>query len=436
MRRTDEGTLIALRAFGQGIFKLLLGEDDLLLELSTLGLDCQCGPDGNLACFHRIKNGNARGLKAYQILNNGIGRIIGPVGKSQHDLIVGGNDGDVPCLAVFQHIAVDALLVNHNRIHNSGAYHLSPPAHGSGDLGLGSQIGRDLGWPAGLGNPGEINGCAAYAANIDLIPEVIVLSVDHSFGACCQIVAVGYENCFVLIQGAHADLYQWGIGCTTWHVIGHCLQHVADLFAQGVDHAAMQGFRFKVLIETFLAGVGGSQKLNYLLLAVLQCFTEVLQGLGLDSKNSAGKGRVHQNLAAHIELHVPEFIQAPVVQVSAVSSMGAGSHEDCNQYNFAAGAGHINAAGTLLVAGQIARPIGTERACIIRRRVHDLVPVADLEVPVTERSYIGFGEGAHRLVPFILFLNDSAYVDLDVLHVLNRETALSCCHRNLSLLFL
>jgi len=76
----------------------------------------------------------------------------------------------MPLLAVLQHIAEHALLIHNHSVHDSGPDHLSPPAHGSGHLGLGSQVGGNPGGSAGLSDPGEINGGAAYAADIDLVP--------------------------------------------------------------------------------------------------------------------------------------------------------------------------------------------------------------------------------------------------------------------------
>jgi len=139
-------------------------------------------------------------------------------------------------------------------------------------------------------------------------------------------VTVGDKNALILIQGAHADLYQGGVGCAAGHVISHGLQHVADLLAQGVDHAAVQGLGLEVHIESFLTGVSSCQELHDLFLTVLQGLAEVLEGLGLLAQDGAIKGSVHQDLAAHIEWHISELVQTPVVQVPAVSSMGAGSH--------------------------------------------------------------------------------------------------------------
>ncbi|OPX76512.1 MAG: hypothetical protein A4E43_01318 [Methanosaeta sp. PtaB.Bin005] len=229
-------------------------------------------------------------------------------------------------LAVLEHIAEYALLVHNHCIHDSSADHLSPPAHGTSHLGLWSQVGGDLGFSAGLSNPGEVNGGTAYAADVDLVPEIVLLGVDHGLCACCQVVAVSDENALILIQGAHADLHQGCIGSASGHIVSHRLQHVADLLAQGVDHAAVQRLGLEVHIMAFLTGVTGSQELHDLLFAILQGLAEVLERLGLFAQDGAIKGSIHQDLAAHIEGHISEFVQTPVVKVPAVSSMGAGSH--------------------------------------------------------------------------------------------------------------
>jgi len=70
----------------------------------------------------------------------------------------------------------------------------------------------------------------------------------------------------------------------------------------------------------------GRQELHDLLLAVLQGLAEVLEGLGLFAQYGAIEGSIHQDLATHIERHISELIQTPVVKVPAVSGMGAGSH--------------------------------------------------------------------------------------------------------------
>ena len=147
-------------------------------------------------------------------------------------------------------------------------------------------------------------------------------------------------------------------------------------------------------------------------------------------------GRIYQDLVAHVELHVAELVHAPVVKMPSMGRMRTATHQACNQNDLAAGSGLINAASSALVSGKVAWTIGTKSACIVCRGVHDLVSVSDHMIPGSERCHAGLGMWTHLLVPLIRFLNDSPYVDLDVLHVLNRKAALSCCHRNLSLLFL
>ena len=82
-------------------------------------------------------------------------------------------------------------------------------------------------------------------------------------------MAVSDENSLILVQGAHADLHQGCIGCAAGHVIGNNLQHIADLLAQGIYHAAVQCLGLEISIESFLTRVASSQKLYDLLFAIL-----------------------------------------------------------------------------------------------------------------------------------------------------------------------
>jgi len=154
---------------------------------------------------------------------------------------------------------------------------------------------------------------AAYSADVHLVPEVVVLGIDHGLGSGGQVVAVGDENSLVLVHGAHAYLNDGGIGCAAGHVVGHDLQHIADLHTQQIQHAGMKSLGLEVYESGLLTGVSSREELYDLLFNIKEPFIEVLEGLGLAAHDGLVYGGINQNLVAHVELHVAEFIHAPVV---------------------------------------------------------------------------------------------------------------------------
>jgi len=249
-------------------------------------------------------------------------------------------------------------------------------------------------------------------------------------------MAVGDEDPLVLVHCAHADLDQGSISRAAGHVVGHDLQHIADLHSQQIQHAGVKSLGFEVLVGALLSGMGGSEKLYDLFLQIVEALLEVLQALGLAADDGLVHGRVYQDLVAHVELHVAELINAPVIEMPAVSRVRAAAHEAGDQNDLAAGSCLIYAAGSALVSCQVARAVGTKSTGIVSRCIHDPVSVCEHLIPLSERCHARLGERTHLLIPLLSLLNDSSDVDLDVLHVLNRKAALFCCHRNLSLLFL
>ena len=121
----------------------------------------------------------------------------------------------------------------------------------------------------------------ANTADVHLVPETIFFGVDHGFSAGSQVMAVGNQNAFVLIQGSHADLDERCICSATGHVVGHDLHNVAYLHAEQVQHAGMQSFGLEIDESALLAGVSRSQKLDDLFFQIVQALSEVLQGPGL-----------------------------------------------------------------------------------------------------------------------------------------------------------
>ena len=190
----------------------------------------------------------------------------------------------------------------------------------------------------------------------------------------------------------------------------------------------MEGLRLEVEVAPLLAGVGACQQLGHLLLDVTQNWTKLLEGLGLDPGYRPGEWRVHQDLVAHLEGEVSELLQAPVVEVSAVSAVGGAAHEDREEDDPPLLGGLVQAAGPSLVPGQVAGTVGTEGAPIADRGVEDFVPVYQLEVPVSQRGDARIGERAHGLVPLLHLLHYRADVNLDILHVLDRKTAFHLIH--------
>ena len=239
MRGTDESALVTGSALLDAFLELLFGEQVLNLGLSTLGLHGYGNTYAYFASLSRVQYGNARHLEVDQVIYYGINRVIGPIWQTKHDLVCGSNDRDLALLGICKNVAEDALLVNHDAVHDTGADHLSPPAHSSSDLGLGSYALGHLQLAISETDPVQVMSGTANAANVHLVPEIVVLGIDHGFSASSQVVAVSDENALVLVQGSHAYLNERSICSTAWHVVGHDLQHIADLHAQQVQHAGM-----------------------------------------------------------------------------------------------------------------------------------------------------------------------------------------------------
>ncbi len=117
-----------------------------------------------------------------------------------------------------------------------------------------------------------------------------------------------------------------------------------------------------------------------------------------------------------------------MVEVSAVSAVGGAAHEDREEDDPPLLGGLVQAAGPSLVPGQVAGTVGTEGAPIADRGVEDLIPVYQLEVPVSQRGDARVRERAHGLVPLLHLLHYRADVNLDILHVLDRKTAFHLIH--------
>ena len=436
VRWTDESACIALGTGLDILLELLLGEEDIRLSLSTLWLDGYGGSDANLAGLDRIQDYDARHPVIDKIVHDLVRGIVRPVLQAEKDLIVRGDHRDLYCRAFLEDIAVHALLIHHDAVHDTCPDHLAPPSHGSGHLGLRAYVLLDRRVTKSRSDPGVVYGGTAYATDIHLVPEVVILSVEYRLCGTGHVVAIGDEDGLALVQSTHANLDEGCIGVATRHVVGDDLDHIGYFFAQGVQHAGVKSLGIEVLVAGFLPDMAACQKLSHLLLYVAEDRPEVLYGLRLDTADGPRQGCIHQDLGSHIEGHVPEPLQTPVVQVPAVRTVSAAAYQDSQQHNLSLSGLHSDAACTALIACQVARPIGTERASVTYGVVIYPVSVGQLKIPVPELCYVGIWGRPHRLIPFILFLNDSSYVDLDVLHVLNSKAALHFAHVALDLLFL
>jgi hypothetical protein len=98
--RADEGTLVASRALIQVCLELFLGDQALSLGLGALGLDSNGGLDTYFAGLGWIEDSYTRGPEVDQVVHYGINGIVGPVRQAHHDLIGGGDNGDLALLGI------------------------------------------------------------------------------------------------------------------------------------------------------------------------------------------------------------------------------------------------------------------------------------------------------------------------------------------------
>jgi len=190
----------------------------------------------------------------------------------------------------------------------------------------------------------------------------MLFHIVHNICDSSHIVPYTQKHWFGGINYTHTHIDQWSIGLAFWHIQAGYLDNIRYFHANMVHHTCMQGFGFKIYGTPFLANMGCSQQLGYLLFHIVQYRDEITNGLWFNTQYSLGDWCFYVG-GPHIDRMVcSKTLDKMVQQVSAVARVGGCTCQG-PEHSFTGLVGfHVDTAGTFLVACQVTLAVGTVTA--------------------------------------------------------------------------
>jgi hypothetical protein len=121
-------------------------------------------------------------------------------------------------------------------------------------------------------------------------------------------VANDKDDRFFQVNGTKAEIDKRSIRVCPGEVQGGDLGYVGNFHSHVIDHAGMEDFGLKVQVIAFLAGMGDSKELGYLVLAIVEDLFKVAEGCGFDPAHQPGYR------GFDLDSHIPETYRVIVAE--------------------------------------------------------------------------------------------------------------------------